>query len=87
MVKVILTLVTVPFVLFGINSYFEGNSQVPWVAKVNGSKITQPEFLDALTQQKNQIRAMMGDKIDNHLLNSSVLRHEVLNHLVETKVR
>ena len=86
MVKVILTLVTVPFVLFGINSYFEGNSQVPWVAKVNGSKITQPEFLDALTQQKNQIRAMMGDKIDNHLLNSSVLRHEVLNHLVETKV-
>ncbi|MBU6460147.1 MAG: SurA N-terminal domain-containing protein [Proteobacteria bacterium] len=85
-VKIILTAVTVPFVLFGINSYFEGQSHVGVVAKINGHDITQSQFLDALTQQKNQIRAEMGPDVDSRLLNSISLQKEVLNHLIDTRV-
>lgn len=45
----ILTFLAIPFILWGIGSYFEGNSSIA-VAKVNGTEITQQTYRQRLEE-------------------------------------
>ena len=48
---VIVTLITIPFALWGIQSYFDGPSEIP-VATVNGEEIPLYAFQNELSRQR-----------------------------------
>ena len=46
--KLILALITIPFALFGIDSYFNQAGSNVAIAKVNGDKISIQEYLSLI---------------------------------------
>ena len=81
----LITLICVPFVLFGIGSYFSGGN-VATVAVVDGQEITQPE-LDAATQrQRQQLAQLFGGQLPEAFADDSALRGQALDQLVTQRV-
>lgn len=88
--KLILALITVPFALWGIDSYLQGAGSNVAVATVNGKSITVQEYGNAMQDMRNQLQA--SGKTDPALLDTpavkqSVLNKLILNHLVGAEVR
>lgn len=75
--KVILALITVPFALWGIDSYFTGGGKEKPAATVGDDEITQRAFVRVLKQQQEQLGGKVEDK---------VLREQVMNQLVDAKL-
>lgn len=80
--KALLILLLVPFALVGIESYFVGGKAAP-AATVNGDEISQFELDKSVDQQKQRILAGMGENPDASLIDTTVLRDEVLKGLVD----
>ncbi len=83
--KLILALITVPFALWGIDSYFRGGGGGDVVANVGSAKIYRQEFNHALQTQADNLRQSQGTKFDPALTQSKEFRESVLNALVERK--
>ena len=88
--KVILALITIPFALFGIDSYLNQAGRDVAVAKVNGDKISIQEYSNALDSERNRLRA--DGKVDAALLESPQFKQFVLDklitrHLVNTEIK
>ncbi len=88
--KLILALITIPFALWGIDSYLQGAGSNVAVATVNGKSITVQEYGNAMQDMRNQLQA--SGKTDPALLDTpavkqSVLNKLILNHLVGAEVR
>ncbi len=81
----IIILVAVPFALWGIHQYSEGDSSVN-VAVVNGKKISDQEYQQAYQQQRNRIQTMLGKNFDPSLIDEKQLRKSVLENLIEREV-
>lgn len=81
----IVGLLTVPFALWGIHSYFEGGAPND-VAEVGNVKISLQEFQRAYQNQRQRLQAMMGDDLDPALLEGSRLRQDVLRQLIDERV-
>jgi peptidyl-prolyl cis-trans isomerase D len=86
LVTVILAIIAVPFAFFGIDFYFRGGGGGDRVAEVAGTQITQREFGDALRQQQERVREMMGGKVDAGVLDSPEVRKAVLDRLIDERV-
>jgi len=71
----IITLICIPFVLWGVNSYF-GNPAIPDVATVGGDAISQQDFQRAY--QQSRARAPNAD--------DTLLKQQVLQQLVDRQV-
>lgn len=83
--KVLLAAITVPFALFGIDTYLnQAGSNVP-VAKVNGDKISIQEFGKAVENVRNRLQAE-GQKIDPAMLESQELKDSVLDGLITKRL-
>jgi len=81
----LITLICIPFVLFGIGSYFSGGS-APSVATVNGEEITQPQ-LDAATQrQRQQLAQLFGGQLPEAFADETALRGQALEQIVTQRV-
>ncbi|MDD5328527.1 MAG: SurA N-terminal domain-containing protein [Sulfuricella sp.] len=85
-VKIILALITIPFALWGVDSYIRHGDKADVVAKVDGQQITRPEFDRTLKEQQGQMRAMMGAKFDPTLLDRPEVRQSVLDGLVQQRL-
>jgi peptidyl-prolyl cis-trans isomerase D len=83
--KVILALITVPFALWGIDSYFNNSGGGDVVAEVGKAKIFRQEFTEALQNQADQMRQSAGAKFDPAMIQSKEFRETVLNYLVDRK--
>ena len=81
----LITLICVPFVLFGIGSYFSGGN-VPSVATVDGEDITQPELDAAVQRQRQQLTQMFGGQLPEAFADDSALRAQALDQLVTQRV-
>lgn len=77
--KVILALITIPFALWGIDSYFSGGGQDSAVANIGDAKVTEREYTRALTNQRDGMQAQ-GGKVD---INDPAFRKRVLDQLVD----
>jgi peptidyl-prolyl cis-trans isomerase D len=75
--KVILALITIPFALWGIDSYFTGGGKEKPAATVGDEEITQRAFVRVLKQQQEQLGGKVEDK---------VLREQVMNQLVDARL-
>jgi peptidyl-prolyl cis-trans isomerase D len=81
LVQIVLALIIVPFALWGVDSYRKSGGGAP-LASVNGEKIGQQEFDNALNQQQQRIREMAGPKFDPAFFDKPEIKHSVLDGLV-----
>jgi len=84
--KVILALIIVPFALWGVESYFRTGPSVDGVATVAGQKISMNEFNQALKQQQDQMRSMLGRNFDPQMFDTIEFRQSALEQLVNQRL-
>ena len=81
----IITLISIPFVLVGIGSYFSGGTVAP-VAEVNGQPIDQYQWDRAYQEQRQQLARMFGGQLPEAFANESLLRQQALEQLITQQV-
>jgi peptidyl-prolyl cis-trans isomerase D len=84
--KIILGLITIPFALWGVDSYIRGGDKVDIVAEVNGQNITRQEFSRTLKEQQERMRGAMGERFDPAMLDRPEVRQSVLDGLVQQRL-
>ncbi len=82
---IIVTLLIIPFALWGINEYF-GNAQTVVVAKVADTEIELNQFQGAYQQYRQRLQAMLGSSIDIGKLNQDTIKQEALEQMVTQKL-
>jgi peptidyl-prolyl cis-trans isomerase D len=82
LVQVILALIILPFALWGVSSYDKSGNSADVVATVNGKKVTQKEFDNALNRQQDRMRQQLGASFDPSMLQNPQLRRAVLDNLI-----
>ncbi|WP_413439364.1 SurA N-terminal domain-containing protein [Sulfuriferula sp. GW1] len=80
--KVILALITIPFMLWGVESYFNKSGDGDVLASVNGYKVTRQEFDRAVQSQQQEMRASMGAAYDPAMFNDPKIRKSILDSIV-----
>lgn len=83
--KAILAIITVPFALFGIDSYFNQAGGNVAVATVAGDKISVQEFSNSIENVRNRLQSE-GQKVDAALLDSPQLKQSVLDGLITRRL-
>ncbi len=78
----VLGLITVPFALWGINSYFDGDSKIH-VADANGVKISADNYRSALDQQRRSIQKYLGKNFQPSLIETPEFKLRVAEQLVQ----
>jgi peptidyl-prolyl cis-trans isomerase D len=78
---VIVILISIPFALWGIQSYLEVGGDVV-VAKVNGVEIREQDFQRRVQQARIQLRERMGASYDATQVDDRRLRNEVLDDMI-----
>jgi len=81
----LITLISIPFALVGIGSYFYGGD-VPDVAEVNGVAISETELDNAYNQQRARYEQMFGGAIPAGLMTDESIREQALDGLVTSQV-
>ncbi|HEY6721100.1 MAG TPA: SurA N-terminal domain-containing protein [Burkholderiales bacterium] len=84
--QVVLALVALPFAFWGVDSYQRVMSRAGEVAEVGGQKITEQEFSEAMRQQQERLRGMLGRNFDPALLDSPAIRRELLDGMISQRL-
>jgi len=79
--KIITSLITVSFLLFGIYSYLNNFSNKLTIAKINGYKLTLPEYNKALENVKNGL-AKEGKKNNQEMFDSLEFKESIVDGLI-----
>lgn len=83
--KAILAIITIPFALFGIDSYLNQAGGNVAVATVAGEKISVQEFSNSIENVRNRLQSE-GQKVDAALLDSPELKKSVLDGLITRRL-
>jgi peptidyl-prolyl cis-trans isomerase D len=81
----IVGLISIPFALWGVNSYLTGPSDIV-VATVNGEPIKQTEYQRAFQQYRDRMRETMGERFDPALFEGLAVKQSVLDGLIDQKL-
>lgn len=81
LVQAVLGVIILTFAVWGVSSY-RNSDQSAALAKVNGEKIGQQEFENAMEQQRQRIREMAGASFDPAMFDKPEVKHSVLDGLV-----
>lgn len=82
----LVTIICIPFALFGVNSYFNGGGP-DYAAKVNGEKVSFNSFENAYQQRRQQITQMFGGNIPQGFNPASMIdRNQVMDTVVSQEV-
>jgi len=84
--KIILGLITIPFALWGVDSYLKEGDKVDIVAQVDGQSITRQEFERTLKEQQERMRGAMGERFDPAMLDRPEVRQSILDGLVQQRL-
>ena len=79
-------LISIPFALWGINSYFEGASKIA-VASVNGVDVDEAVYQQALSEQRRSLVQMMGRNVDAEFFASRPFKLQVLESLIDSQLQ
>lgn len=85
-VQIFLALITLPFVFWGVDSYFRSSGGAGELANVGGSKITRQEFAQALRDQQERLRGQLGREFNPAMLESAEARQAMLDSLVTQRL-
>ena len=87
LLQFVLALIIVPpFAFWGIQWTQRETAGAGEVASVGGQKITEQEFGEALRQQQDRLRGMLGRNFDPAMFDSPVLRQELLEGMVAQRL-
>lgn len=87
LLQVVLALLIVPpFAFWGIQWTQRDVAGVREVASVGGQKISEQEFLEALRQQQDRLRGMLGSNFDSSLLDSPEMRRELIEGMISQRL-
>ncbi len=86
LIQIILALVFLPFVFFGMDSYFQGGDRGTNIATVSGQPVSEQEFSLALQERQNSLRRLVGGNVDPALLDSTELRVAVLDGVIRERL-
>jgi peptidyl-prolyl cis-trans isomerase D len=86
LMQVVLALVALPFAFWGIDSYQRVMSRSGEVAEVSGQKISEEEFSEALRQQQDRLRGMLGKNFDPAVFDSPAMRRELLDGMISQRL-
>ncbi|MDH3447367.1 MAG: SurA N-terminal domain-containing protein, partial [Gammaproteobacteria bacterium] len=78
----IIFLISIPFALWGINSYFGGGEAQP-AATVNGQEITSVDLDRAYANYRQRLSQLFGGAIPESFGSETMLREQVLGQLIE----
>jgi peptidyl-prolyl cis-trans isomerase D len=78
----IIFLISVPFALWGVNSYL-GGGEAPPAAVVNGEEITLRDLDQAYASYRQRLSQLFGGSIPESFGSETILREQVLGQLVE----
>lgn len=81
----ILTFITIPFALWGIQSYLEFANQIP-AAKVDGEEISSYDLELGQRQIKENLRQRLGANYRPDMFDDKVLAQQALEQLINDKV-
>jgi len=81
-----LVLITLPFALWGVDSYVSGGPAGDSVASVGSSKIGLQEFQQAMREQQERMRPALGGNVDPALLDNPQIRSAVIQGLVNQRL-
>lgn len=84
-VQIVLLLLVLPFAFWGVSSYRQSGGG-PALATVEGEKITQQDFDNAMRRQQEQMQQMMRGKLDPAMFDNPVVRHAILDNLISQKL-
>jgi peptidyl-prolyl cis-trans isomerase D len=84
-IQIVLGIMLLPFAFWGIESYRKSGGGDA-LATVNGEKISQQEFDNALRQQQARMREMMGNKFDQAEFDTPETRHAILENMVSQRL-
>ena len=79
----IVGLLSVPFALFGIQSYI-GSSNNPTIASVDGEEINATTYFNLLSKKQEQIRDQLGDSYSAEI--DTAIRQTLINELIDGKL-
>ena len=77
---IILASVGVPFAFFGINNYFETQSE-SFVARVGKQEISPQEFRERIERLRAQARQQQGASFDGSYFNDPTVKRQVLDRM------
>jgi peptidyl-prolyl cis-trans isomerase D len=83
--KVILALITIPFALWGVESYIRSPGAAT-VASVGDLKVSSQEYDNAIRSQLEQFRQRFGGQIDASIMDSPEMRKGVLDQLIDQRL-
>ncbi|HEX5363006.1 MAG TPA: SurA N-terminal domain-containing protein [Gallionella sp.] len=86
LVQIVLAIIILPFAFWGVDSYNRSGNSAETVATVNGAKITRQEFDEALGQQQERLRQMLGGTFDAAMFDKPEMKRAVLENLVEQRL-
>ena len=86
LVQIVLALIILPFAFWGVDSYNQSGNTAEVVATVNGAKISQQEFENALRQQQDRLREMLGEKFDEAMFDNPETKRSVMDNLVAQRL-
>ncbi|MGH8671070.1 MAG: SurA N-terminal domain-containing protein [Burkholderiales bacterium] len=84
--KLILALITIPFALWGVESYVSNTDSAALVARIGDQRITQQEFLDALKSRRVQLQQSLGANFDPAMLEQNEFREALIEQLIDQRV-
>lgn len=83
-VQIFLCLIALPFAFFGFDSLRNAGGND--IASVGEIKISMPEYEQALREQSDRARRVLGDQFDPALMESKEMRKGVLDSLIDKKL-
>ena len=83
---VLALMIVPPFAFWGIQWTQRETAGAGEVASVAGQKITEQEFGEALRQQQDRVRGMLGRNFDPAMFDSPVLRQELLEGMIAQRL-
>ena len=81
-----LVLITLPFALWGVESYVRDAGQNEEVATVGDSKISLQEFQSSLREQQEGLRKQLGGRVDPAMFETPAMRRAVLDSIINQRL-
>jgi len=81
----LVTVICIPFALFGIGSYFSGGGP-DYAAKVNGEKVSLGAFQNAYQTENARMRQMFGGQIPEGFNAVSMIGNQAMNSVITQEV-
>ncbi len=81
----IIGLISIPFALWGINSYLGGGEEQP-AAVVNGNEITARDLDQAYARYRERLMQVFGGKLPDIFSDENAVKEQVLSQLIEERV-